>query len=369
MLERTTRISPGLHLSRLKYDGFVELFITVVPGKGEEPTAVFEHLADVLREEAAVVVHQQVFGAPDAGGAGRRALANAVGEVEWPVTWLLGSSGESCELVGTQVHAVSGVEVARVCRDERIIGSVFNADGARYCRLGGITPDPAKPRAEQARETLELADAALTEAGMAFTDVVRTWLYLDHILDWYGPFNDVRSAFFRERGVFDALLPASTGIGGANPDGAALVAGAFAVRGEPGAVSVQAMPSPLQCSAAEYGSSFSRAVEVAAHGRRHLFISGTASIGAGHDTVNIGDVAGQVARTIQVVAAIMSSRRMSWEDVTRKVAFFRNAGDVPVLKDHCAEHALPPTPVVMTHNVICRDDLLFEIELDAVAEA
>ncbi|MFH1731992.1 MAG: RidA family protein [Planctomycetota bacterium] len=367
-MERTTRIAPGLHLSRLKADGLEELFITVVPEKGKDPHLAFEHLADVLREETAVVVHQEVFGTPDTDGAGIRALAKAVGEIEWPLTWLLGSSGERCELVGTQVAAVSGVDVARIRRDGRVVGSVFDTSHARCCRLGGLTANPRKPRTDQAREVFDQAEGALAEAGMALTDVIRTWFYLDHILDWYGPFNEVRNLFFTERGLFDGLLPASTGIGGANPAGAALMAGALAIRDKDGSVSVRGVSSPLQCSAADYGSSFSRAVEVAVPGHRHLLVSGTASIGPGRETVHAGDVAAQVARTMEVVAAILSSCRMSWEDVTRKVAFFRHAEDVPALTDYCTEHALPPVPVVMTHNVICRDDLLFEIELDAAAE-
>ena len=367
-MERTTRVAPGLHLSRLKYAGFEELFITVVPERGKDPCTAFAHLADVLREEDAALVHQEVFGAPDTGGAGWRALTEAMGDVAWPVTWLLGSSGKKCELVGTQVHAVRGVDVGRIRRGGRVVGTVFDTAHARYCRLGGLLPDPDGPRDRQAQQTFEAMDAALEEAGLVFTDVVRTWLYLDDILDWYATFNDVRDAFFAERGVFDGLLPASTGIGGANPAGAAVVAGAIAIRGKHESVLVQPVPSPLQCAAAAYGSSFNRAVEIATPDRRVLLVSGTASIGPAKETVHVGDVTAQVARTMDVVAAILSARRMAWEDVTRKVAFFRHAGDVPALTDYCVEHALPPIPVVMTHNVICRDDLLFEIEVDAVAE-
>jgi len=368
-LERTTRITPGLHLSRLKYDGFEELLITVVPERGNDPCSAFGHLADVLREEDASLVHQEVFGAPDTGGAGWKALADAMGDVDWPVTWLLGSSGEDCELVGTQVHAVRGVDVARIRRGGRVVGSVFDTAHARYCRLGGALSGPDGPPVQQAQQTFEAIEATLAEAGMAFTDIIRTWFYLEHILDWYAAFNDVRNAFFTKRGVFDRLLPASTGVGGANPAGAAVVAGALAVRGKHESVSVQPVASPLQCPAAAYGSSFNRAVEIATPDRRVLLVSGTASIGQGKETVHVGDVTAQVARTMEVVAAILSARRMSWEDVTRKVAFFRHTGDVPALTNYCVEHALPPIPVVMTHNVICRDDLLFEIELDAVAEA
>ena len=38
-------------------------------------------------------------------------------------------------------------------------------------------------------------------AGMSFGNVMRTWFYLDRILEWYHEFNHVRTAFFRERKV------------------------------------------------------------------------------------------------------------------------------------------------------------------------
>ena len=46
------------------------------------------------------------------------------------------------------------------------------------------------------------------------------------ILDWYGDFNRTRDAFFSSRGIFDGLVPASTGMAGSNPQGTALNTGA-----------------------------------------------------------------------------------------------------------------------------------------------
>ena len=97
---------------------------------------------------------------------------------------------------------------------------------------------------------------------MTFADVVRTWLYMDNILDWYDPFNCARDAFFKSRAVYDGLVPASTGIGSANLYGSAITACAIALKPrQPSAVTVEPIPA-LQCAALEYGSSFSRAVEI-----------------------------------------------------------------------------------------------------------
>lgn len=56
-------------------------------------------------------------------------------------------------------------------------------------------------------------EEALNRAGMDFSHVVRTWFYNNRLLDWYEEFNRARDTFFESRGVFDRLVPASTGIG------------------------------------------------------------------------------------------------------------------------------------------------------------
>jgi enamine deaminase RidA (YjgF/YER057c/UK114 family) len=186
---------------------------------------------------------------------------------------------------------------------------------------------------------------------------------------WYGGFNHVRTAFLKEHGVFDGLVPASTGIGGRNISGAALTAALFAVKAGRGAATAMAIPSPLQCPALDYGSSFSRAVELETGGLRRLFVSGAASIGIDGRSVHIGRVDAQVALTMDVVRAILDSRKMDWGKVTRAIAYFKHNKDAPAFDRYCTLQGIRDMPVLLANNDICRDDLLFEIEVDAVAEA
>jgi enamine deaminase RidA (YjgF/YER057c/UK114 family) len=127
-----------------------------------------------------------------------------------------------------------------------------------------------------------------------------------------------------------------------------------------------AVPSPLQCPALEYGSSFSRAVEVAIPGQRRLYISGTASIHPDGRTAHVGDAEAQVALTMEVVAAILQSRGMDWTDTVRGIGYFKHMADAPLLDAWCAVRGLAGWPVIAAKNDICRDDLLFELELDAI---
>ena len=361
--ENTCEMAPACHLARLARTGCTEAFITVRALPDRAPEEMFERLNACLRDQAgARIVREGIF------GLGRAAL-EAAPSADWPVTCVAEGGDGAFPLAGVQIQAVAGAPVRSLRMDGRVVGSVFEDAEARYALLGGLGPrDPALARAVQARQTFEMMEAALRLAGMDFSHVVRTWLFLDEILAWYRELNQARDAFFTSRGVYDGLVPASTGIGARNPAGTAVVAELLAVQPKSSRVRIRSVPSPLQCPALQYHSSFSRAVEVAQPDHRRLFISGTASIGPDGRSAHAGDVDAQVALTMKVVAAILESRGMDWADVSRAIAYFKHARDAAALERYCVARGLPPLPVVLTQQDICRDELLFEIELDAVRQ-
>jgi len=196
--------------------------------------------------------------------------------------------------------------------------------------------------------------------------VVRTWFYNDDLVPWYPDFNRVRTTFFRERRLSDDLLPASTGVGVRNGARGVVTGGLLAVKAKGDAVRRMAWSSPLQPPAVEYGSSFSRVVELAFPDHRRLLVSGTASIDPDGRSVHLGDAAGQMAVTMQVVGAILQSHGMDWRDVSRGIAYFKRAEDVPVFDDYCERRGAANLPVLRVNADICRDELLFELEVDAI---
>ena len=54
---------------------------------------------------------------------------------------------------------------------------------------------------------------------------------------------------------------------------------------------------------------------------------------------------------------------------SRATAYYRDPSYRRFFNEWCAERNLESMPVVNTHCVVCRDDLLFEIELDACAKS
>jgi enamine deaminase RidA (YjgF/YER057c/UK114 family) len=344
-----------------------ELHITIRPRAGEKVAALFQRLSVLLKEQQASIVKQDIFGSLAVRNDALDAMKHAVGEIQWPVTWVEGASCGGAPVAGLQVFAVSGAPVHTLTVGKEIVGRVFDDGVAKQCYLGGLGPkDVALSQADQTRQLYENLEAALLQAGMNVTNVVRTWFFLDDILSWYDQFNGVRNEFFTKHRLFPGSLPASTGVSGRNPAKSALVANVWAMQPRDASVQTQAVPSPLQCPAPEYGSAFSRALEISSpHGRRVL-VSGTASIAVDGHTARLGDVRAQIALTMEVVKAILDGRNMTFSDVTRAIAYFKHKADAPPFAEWCAAHGVAFLPAVLVQSDICRPELLFEIELDTL---
>jgi len=359
---------PELHTCIIPRSGLLELHLTLHPQPGESAALMLERLAALLKTHHANVVRHEVFGDLAAQPDFANALRRLFGEQSWPVTWVEGTACDDGSVAGMHVLAIAGVRVESLAVAGRVVGKIFDDGHARHCVLGDIRPaDVSAPRELQAMQVLENIAATLSGADMAMPNVARTWLFLDDILAWYGPFNQVRRAFFERHNLFDYTVPASTGVGVRNPVGAAMVAGAWAVEPTNGSLFVGEVGSPLQCPAPAYGSCFSRAVEIVTPGWRRMFISGTASIAPKGQSVCAGDLDGQIDLTMQVVRAILVSRGLDYAEVTRATAYLRNPADAPIFRQWCVKLGLESWPLVTTQAVVCRDELLFEIELDAMA--
>jgi hypothetical protein len=55
---------------------------------------------------------------------------------------------------------------------------------------------------------------------------------------------------------------------------------------------------------------------------------------------------------------------MGWEDVSRAIAYFPDLANAFLLEEYCMRNSIPNMPIAIAHGDICRDDLLFEIEVD-----
>jgi len=358
---------PGLDAISFDAQSHREFHLTLRALPGERPEQLVHRLATVLREKNAVVVRHDIFGLNSVHLEMTSALQREFGILDWPVTWMGGKAPAGNDMGGMYVLAVTGNSVQTLSMNGEAFGRIWADEDVRHCVVGNFHPSSlASSKTAQSGEFFEWMEQLLVKAHMSMNDLARTWFFLNDILTWYEPFNAVRTKFYNERKVLENMLPASTGVGSSNPGGAALTGGAWAVQGLDKSVGICAVPSPLQCPAIEYGSAFSRAVLITEPACKRLLLSGTASIAPEGRDAHTGDIRGQIALTMEVVQAILTSQGVGLQDVTRATAYFRNIQDAPALELWRLDNGMGPLPLICTQACICRNDLLFEIELDAV---
>ena len=341
---------------------------TVRPQRGESIPELCRRVAGQLIETSATPVHLLGFGHVAATSVIDEAFRKLRIGGGFPMTLVEGAACDDQPIAGIQVHAFTG-NVERIERNGRVVGSIFNEGGARQCIVGGLSSaDKTLSRGKQTGQALENLQEILSVAGFELADTIRTWFFLENILSWYNDFNRARTEIYSGVKFKTGSLPASTGVGAKNPAGSALSLAAWAHRPIERTALAQEVASPVQCPAPAYGSSFSRALEVSSNIGRRLFISGTASIAPGGKTVWAGDIHKQIDLTMDVVEAILRSRGLTFDDLTRATAYFRNPADAGVFTEWLSANRLTQMPIISAQCDVCRDDLLFELEAEAETE-
>jgi len=358
--------APGLDLTVWSGQSVRELHLTVRPLPGEPPGDTWGRLACVLRTHAAAVVRQEIFGRLQARAQVLDALSRQMGPLTWPVTYIEGAPCTGQDWAGTHLVAVAQAQVQSIQWAGRVVGRAYEDGWARHILLGDLLPQNLQaPKPDQALECFRHVVQRLQATNSQPRDLVRTWLFLDDIVSWYDAFNRVRTAFYQDCGVTDRL-PASTGIGGRNAAGAAVCAVVWAAQPRAGAFSVRAVPSPRQCDATCYGSAFSRAIELRTPELSRLLISGTASIDPAGRTAHVGNAMAQIELTMEVVAAILKACGADFADASRLTAYFKRPEDCRWFELWRAKAGLEHWPVLCLVADVCRDELLFEVELDVL---
>lgn len=286
-----------------------------------------------------------------------------------PPTVMDGGPCEGEGLAGVQIWAVSGTDVRPVVRDDRVVGQRFDGLEGEYLMLSSVTGAPGGGRGAEAERMFESAARVIEAEGLSFqTDILRTWIYLDGILEWYDEFNRARSAVFLREGITSpqGFLPASTGIGFRVRGSDACAMDVLALHRRPNPdVTVRRCYNPLQNEAPEYGSAFTRGTQVTADGVRTLLVSGTAAIDEKGRTVFPDDARRQMRRTIENIQALMAQSGLDWSSISQGTVFLPTPDLLAPYREVTLRLGLPPVPLLVVTGVVCRDDLWVEIEVTA----
>ena len=363
--------------------GLREFYATCVPHNtiGTRDAAmqaqeVYCALTSWLRQQAATGVQERVLGNLahcEAILTERQRLLGAEDDSQpWVASFVEGTPCDREGLAGVQLYAVAGPACTPIYYDRSLCGVAFEHQDARHVHLTGISgAGNAATRREEAQAMLARANAVLQTTGCSYADVVRTWICMADILQWYDEFNPVRSALysqFAESGQTDSSWPpASTGIEGRAPGGAHCLMDLFAISG-PGRrdVSIQALRNPRQSEAYGYGSAFSRGMAVTFDNVETVHVSGTAAIDEEGRSVCVGHLRGQVNHTLDNIASLLNTRHMTLDDFVSSTIFIKHGYDAKLVRELISHRSELLANSIRVAADVCRPELLFEVDGVAV---
>jgi enamine deaminase RidA (YjgF/YER057c/UK114 family) len=221
---------------------------------------------------------------------------------------------------------------------------------------------------DQTRTVFEKYDAWLRARGMTLADhVIRTWLFVRDVDANYGELVAARRDFFATRGLTASThFIASTGIEGQPADPSVkVVLDAYALAGVRREQVQFLRALDHLCPTARYGVTFERATAVAYRDRRHVFVSGTASIDRDGQIVHPGDVRRQLDRALENMAALLRQADATLADVGVFIVYVRDPADHELAwREMRARIGNAPLEVIVAP--VCRPGWLIEVEGHAI---
>ena len=394
MIKRSVELFPNfkIFITSVHNQLFMSASVTTLDIDPEQSAEeIYNRIAELLTAFESKIIHERCFGSVELQTqileARARAALKYKMETNTPVTFIEGESCLENKFAGVQIRALKPSSETRVWTilDQGIPkGRAWNLNGSTFFILqsidGGNPKDTKRTdRKSQSEAMFHQAEKLLRAEGASYQDVVRTWIYISDILDWYGDFNTVRNHCYSDYGLLgktdskvqaeQIFLPASTGIEGRNPSGLPAIMDVFAIHRSPGsAIQIRPLYGVKQRSPFRYGSAFSRAIVVEGSGYKLILVSGTASIDEQGKSVFIGDPAAQIRQTLSVVSELVASEGATLQDLCEATVFIKRKEDFPFYQEIIEQMGISNLPSVCVLADVCRDELLFELDAAFILE-
>ena len=196
---------------------------------------------------------------------------------------------------------------------------------------------------------------------------IRTWFFVQNVDVNYGGVVKARNEVFLTQNLTEKThFIASTGIAGRHASHEVLVQmDAYAVGGlQQEQIHYLYAPTHLNPTY-EYGVSFERGTYIDYGDRRHVFISGTASINNRGEIMYPGDIRKQTLRMWENVETLLAEAECTFEHVGHLIVYLRDIADYTVVQE-MFEERFPNIPKVYLLAPVCRPGWLVEMECMAV---
>ncbi len=213
----------------------------------------------------------------------------------------------------------------------------------------------------------DLTDS-LQAQGLTLRDnCMRTWLFVQNIdVNYKGVVDGRNDVFDNQDLTTKTHFISSTGIEGRTENHVnKVMLDAVAVSGPGVGVRFLYGQSHLNRTS-EYGVRFERGTEIDYPDRKHVYISGTASIDNKGQIMYEGDIVRQTARMIENVDVLLSEAGCSFDDVAAMTVYLRDPSDYAVVSRIFSER-FPNHPRIITQAPVCRPGWLIEMECVAIS--
>ena len=213
---------------------------------------------------------------------------------------------------------------------------------------------------------MQLTDAKCTLAA----NCIRTWIFVQNVdVNYPGVVKARKEVFATQNLTENTHFIASTAIEGRYQDTNVFVTmDTYAVSGI-GQEQIQYLYAPDHLSRTyEYGVTFERGVAITYGDRRHVFVSGTASIDNRGEIVHPGDILKQTERMMENIRALLQEGGASIDDIMQAIVYLRDPADY-VEVDHYIRKNYPHLPHLIVLAPVCRPGWLIETECIAIIPA
>lgn len=199
---------------------------------------------------------------------------------------------------------------------------------------------------------------------------IRTWFFVRDVDVNYEGVVKARKEDFIKAGLTEQThYIASTGISGypASPQ-ANVILDTYAVKGlDAGQIRYLYAPEQLNPTY-EYGVTFERGTAVEYGDRKHIFISGTASIDKYGEIVFPGNIVKQVHRTWENVEALLKEAGSDFSDIAQIIVYLRDIADYQTVQP-LFDRQFPDVPQMIVLAPVCRPGWLIEMECIAIKKS
>jgi len=224
---------------------------------------------------------------------------------------------------------------------------------------------------EQTRVVFEQFTKLLAKRNCTLeANCLRTWLFVQNIDRNYSGMVRARKEIFEVSGLTPQThYIASTGIEGqsVHPEVTVMMDACSIQEIKREQISYLYARSNLNPTH-EYGVTFERGTCIQFGDRRHILISGTASIDNQGNILHPQQLEKQIERAVENVHALLAEAEAGWQDVTHLIIYLRDIADYENTHLYFEKHC-PEMPRLILLAPVCRPGWLVEVECSAIKAA